>query len=408
MPWEAIKYVSSGVTLLAFIAAVILAIYRRTLLSRERLIELAPADQRAKLVKATLQEFFDVDTDRMSENHAYQLAVEQIRARTRRYLINAFVLLAIVGGSALVAIASFVNRPVPLDDSGGPIKESTFSDEHVSLKRLPPAMLEAVEGQTTAKQTIQSLRKKGSLSLDNACVVLGDPADPPRTVALSLYALTLTRSACILTNGNSLDLTVVELSGAGGTIESFDAKNLQPADASAGTRGADGRTGGTVSLRVLGHVVGPLTARLRGQNGGRGGQGGNGGPGLPGNRGADAVKGLFDCRAGGGNGTQGGPGSPGGQGLPGGNGGAGGTLILRGIAVTQQSQIIPDLQGGSPGTGGPGGIGGLGGPGGQGGSGDGFCSGGRAGDTGRQGDPGSQGPVGLPGANGNLKPDDVN
>jgi hypothetical protein len=47
VPWEAIKYVSSGVTLLAFIAAIILAIYRRSLLSRERLIELAPASERA-------------------------------------------------------------------------------------------------------------------------------------------------------------------------------------------------------------------------------------------------------------------------------------------------------------------------------------------------------------------------
>src|SRR5580700_10050679 len=96
MPWEAIKYVSSGVTLVAFIAAIVLAIYRRTLLSRERLIELAPADERAQLVKSTLQEFFDVKTDRLSEDHAYDLAMEQIRARSRRYLINALIFLAIL------------------------------------------------------------------------------------------------------------------------------------------------------------------------------------------------------------------------------------------------------------------------------------------------------------------------
>lgn len=117
MPWEAIKYVSSGVTLLAFIAAIVFAIYRRSLLSRERLIELAPAAERARLVKSTLHEFFDVDTNSLSEDHAYQLALEQIHARSRRYLINAVVVLAIFAGSAAVAIASFINHP-PHPDTG--------------------------------------------------------------------------------------------------------------------------------------------------------------------------------------------------------------------------------------------------------------------------------------------------
>lgn len=110
MPWEAIKYVSSGITLLAFIAAVVLAIYRRTLLSRERLIELAPPDKRAQLVKSTLQEFFDVNTDKLSEKHAYDLAIEQIRARSRRYVINALIVLTILLCSAGVTVASFIYR----------------------------------------------------------------------------------------------------------------------------------------------------------------------------------------------------------------------------------------------------------------------------------------------------------
>jgi hypothetical protein len=365
------------------------------------------------LVKSTLQEFFDVDTGTISEDHAYQLALEQIHARSRRYLINALVVLAIFLGSAAVAIASFMNRPPPPGVSDGPIKESSFSDEHVRLSRLPAAMLEALGQQTTPEATIRSLKAKGSLRLDNACLVLGDPADPPRTVALSLYTLTLTRASCIITNGNSLDLTVFDLSGAGGTIQSFDAQTLKPADASAGTPGTDGRSAGTVSLRVLGHVVGPLMVTLRGQDGGRGGPGAIGAPGPPGNRGADAVKGLFDCRAGGQDGSPGGKGASGGAGLPGGAGGAGGALILRAAAARDHAQIIsdPEPQGGAPGQGGPGGEGGPGGAGGQGGSGDGFCSGGHAAATGPQGDHGPSGAAGSPGAKGSpplLKPNDAN
>lgn len=412
MPWEAIKYVSSGVTLLAFIAAIILAIYRRNLLSRERLIKLAPASQRARLVKSTLQEFFDVDTRTISEDHAYQLALEQIHARSRRYLINAVVVLPILLGSAAVAIASFINRPPQPGVSDGPIKESSFSDEHVRLSRLPPAMLEALGQQTSPEATIRILKEKGALRLDNTCLVLGDPADPPRTVALSLYTLTLTRTSCIITNGNSLDLTVFDLLGAGGTIQSFDAQTIKPADAPAGTPGADGRSAGTVSLRVLGHVVGPLTVTLRGQDGGRGGPGAVGAPGPAGNRGADAVKGLFDCRAGGQDGSPGGKGGVGGAGSPGGTGGAGGALILRAAAARDHDQIISEAapQGGAPGQGGPGGEGGAGGPGGQGGSGDGFCSGGHAAATGPQGDHGPSGAAGSPGAKGNptlLEPNDA-
>lgn len=129
MPWEAIKYVSSGVTLLAFIAAIVLQIYRRTLLSRERLIELAPAAERARLVKSTLQEFFDVDTARMSEDHAYQLAMEQIRARSRRYLVNAFVSSSTRGRKAVSHSANSA--------SGSTLRITSASARHGDKKSSP-------------------------------------------------------------------------------------------------------------------------------------------------------------------------------------------------------------------------------------------------------------------------------
>ena len=110
MPWNAIRYVSSGFTLLAFIAAIVLAIYRHSLKSRERLIELAPAEERARLVQRTLKEFFDVDTGRMTEAHAYKIAMEQIRARGRRYLVNAIIIGLVLLVSVVAVIAAYANR----------------------------------------------------------------------------------------------------------------------------------------------------------------------------------------------------------------------------------------------------------------------------------------------------------
>jgi hypothetical protein len=108
VPWDAIKYVSSGLTLVAFIAAAILTGYRRSLLSRERLINLTPAGQRAQLVKSTLKEYFDVNTENLTEEHAYDLALQQIHARSRRYLINALVVSTILLCSIIAAIASLL------------------------------------------------------------------------------------------------------------------------------------------------------------------------------------------------------------------------------------------------------------------------------------------------------------
>jgi len=103
---NAIRYVTSGLTLTAFLATVVLSIYRRRMQSREKLIELAPGDKRASLVESTL-EVFSIDTARLTREQAYTLAVEQIRARAKRYQINAIVLLIIFVISAVVFALSF-------------------------------------------------------------------------------------------------------------------------------------------------------------------------------------------------------------------------------------------------------------------------------------------------------------
>jgi hypothetical protein len=102
-----IKYVTSGFSLVAFAAVVALYAYRRALASREASIKSASAADRPALVMATL-EFFDVDAGRLTKDQAYNLALAQIEARSRRYFLNVLVLapLAVV----TLAIAIFANR----------------------------------------------------------------------------------------------------------------------------------------------------------------------------------------------------------------------------------------------------------------------------------------------------------
>lgn len=88
--WNAISYVSSAVTLLAFIAAVIAAVLRTKILQKERLIKNVPEKDRAQLVERTL-EFFSIDTASLTRGQRYDLALRQINARAARFRTTAIV-----------------------------------------------------------------------------------------------------------------------------------------------------------------------------------------------------------------------------------------------------------------------------------------------------------------------------
>lgn len=48
--FQAIPYITSGLTLAAFVAAVVASVLRQKMLARQKLIELAPPDERPELV----------------------------------------------------------------------------------------------------------------------------------------------------------------------------------------------------------------------------------------------------------------------------------------------------------------------------------------------------------------------
>src|SRR5262249_38499472 len=86
--WGAIQYVTGGLTLVAFIVAAAASVYVARIRSRERTIKTVTDKNRADAVQEVLQ-FFKIDTRNLTKAHQYQLALEQIRSRERRYVIAA-------------------------------------------------------------------------------------------------------------------------------------------------------------------------------------------------------------------------------------------------------------------------------------------------------------------------------
>src|SRR6185295_12867024 len=103
MPWNAIAYVSSGVTLVAFIVAVLAWLYRSKILQVERTIRLAPKNKRAELVERAL-EFLHVETSTLTREQKYNLALRQIHERARRFLITASVVVILSCLAAAVSV----------------------------------------------------------------------------------------------------------------------------------------------------------------------------------------------------------------------------------------------------------------------------------------------------------------
>ena len=117
MLFDSIKYVTSGITLIAFIVATIAWAYRARLNAQKQTIELAKPDDRAALVERTL-EFFTVDTEGLTNKQKYELALKQVEARATRFLISAVLaLLATIVAAAVTVV--FLLRPSTADSRTG-------------------------------------------------------------------------------------------------------------------------------------------------------------------------------------------------------------------------------------------------------------------------------------------------
>ncbi len=121
-PFKAIQYVTSGFTLVAFIAAIGGWVYRYRLKSRKEMIELAKPESRADLVQRTLNEFFPVDTAGLTNEQKYDLVIRQIDARSKRFRLT--VSLSVTAMIALLSVISvtYLSRShiTPVDNTTRP------------------------------------------------------------------------------------------------------------------------------------------------------------------------------------------------------------------------------------------------------------------------------------------------
>jgi hypothetical protein len=112
LPWEAIKYVSTGFTLCAFVVAALLSYFKSQTQEQRKRIESARPEDRADLVVRTL-EFFNIDTTGLSRDQQFLIAMRQINGRIERFRIVAIVVvvLAIIG-AGLSAYALTVQKKI--------------------------------------------------------------------------------------------------------------------------------------------------------------------------------------------------------------------------------------------------------------------------------------------------------
>jgi len=124
-PFQAIQYVGTPVALVAFVVAVVAWVYRSRLVERRKLIESAPEAERAKLLDAAIRDFTTVNTETLTREQRYQLAVRLIEERSARTRVLAVVGVLVAAMLAVVVLfipgtaAEAVDLVVRVSDPSG-------------------------------------------------------------------------------------------------------------------------------------------------------------------------------------------------------------------------------------------------------------------------------------------------
>jgi hypothetical protein len=161
MIWEAVKYVTGGLSLAAFLAAVIAYIHRTQARSQERLLKAFSDDTgRIEAVKRTL-EYFDVDTAGLTKEQRYDLALAQIHARARRYTIAAIVICVLA--AMFAGLCSYAISQATFSRATIPGRAEPGADQHPTLAAAQPntAPQHTAEPPITTSRPVKGPRLRG-------------------------------------------------------------------------------------------------------------------------------------------------------------------------------------------------------------------------------------------------------
>jgi len=191
--WDSIKYVGSGLSLIAFIVAAILYAYRARLRQRAEIIKTAPEAERLDAIAATA-EFFRVDVTPLSRAQKEHIVLTQIQLRARRDLLLSGMALVI---SILLAVVAIVAIIIPKRIDG-------FTDDQTRIR------LNLDRVKTEPSWIGITANKQQWLTILNGIDTTGDPELKQRTDELLSIISNAPSSATIpgFNLGSSYDISI--------------------------------------------------------------------------------------------------------------------------------------------------------------------------------------------------------
>lgn len=118
--WDSIKYVSSGISLIAFVVATIAWTYRNKINERERILRSLPEKDRSSALPEVLA-WLKIDPKDLTKSQQFDLALTQIRERTKQYLISTIAVAFVFMIGAAVTIYA-ISQSGRLPQQSDPLK----------------------------------------------------------------------------------------------------------------------------------------------------------------------------------------------------------------------------------------------------------------------------------------------
>ncbi|MDP1626613.1 hypothetical protein [Parvibaculum sp.] len=156
--WEAIPYVGTGLSLVAFIVAAFLFAYKARLENSARNIESAPAADRLEAI-AAMAEFFRVDLRNLRPEEQKEIVLAQIKHRGRRDLMSGIVAIIVAALLAAVTIIAIESSSV---NGGGSGQDQNA--EEISIARKNMAQVRSPLVQMGSSQGYRAGNKRQTLT----------------------------------------------------------------------------------------------------------------------------------------------------------------------------------------------------------------------------------------------------